>query len=361
MSGFLEIVIFGVEGTLFWSIMAVGLLFGFSLIFYGLKKQTKESNDKLSNLNSQLKSQYKRFNRNKEKALKEFKNFKTKKSQFLNENQTIPFEILPADFYKLISSVSDDLKSKGKKNSQDYLFECTKIKQFLDEKILSIKKIKEVIKKWDGGEWGGMNIQGHISITDSFNVEKRIKESIANNPQYSELKTIQAYNDYLSSDTKWVSINYKYRTDDNLILRLKKRNLSLEYLIDNFKNCITSYHYIIFLSLNYVLSILNDDSLKIKEIYISLDKLNIFNSNWENEILNKLQNIEDKLDDLNKNINEFSKEIVNSINNLSISISDSLNSFEGTLSNNIKETNSLQKWNNLYTAIGSYQTYKLNK
>ena len=351
--------------------MAVGLLFGFSLFFYGLKKQTKESNDKLSNLNSQLKSQYTRFNRNKEKALKDFKNFKTKKSQFLNENQTIPFEILPADFYKLISSVSDDLKSKGKKNSQDYLFECTKIKQFLEEKILSIEKIKEVIKKWDGGEWGGMNIQGHISITDSFNVEKSINQNLArelkslksNSVTFKEreLKTIRYYNDYLSSDTKWVSRNYKYRTDDNLILRLKKRNLSLEYLIDNFKNSVISYHYSVFLSLNYILSILNDDSLKTKEIYISLDKLNIFNSNWENEILNKLENIEDKLDDLNKNINEFSKEIVNSINNLSISISDSLNSFESTLSDNIKETNRLQKWNNLYTAIGSYQTYKLNK
>jgi len=42
---------------------------------------------------------------------------------------------------------------------------------------------------------------------------------------------------------------------------------------------------------------------------------------------------------------------------LLFSITESLNSLKGK----VQETNRLQKWNNLYTAIGSYQTYKLNK
>ena len=117
------------------------------------------------------------------------------------------------------------------------------------------------------------------------------------------------------------------------------------------------YHYSMYLSLNYLLAIINSDIMGANDIYITLDRLNIFNKNWENEVLNKLQNIEDKLDDLVSVVEESTKEIVNSINNLSFSITDSLNSLKGK----VQETNRLQKWNNLYTAIGSYQTYKLNK
>ena len=52
------------------------------------------------------------------------------------------------------------------------------------------------------------------------------------------------------------------------------------------------------------------------EIYESFDKLGIFNSNWENDVAEKLVNIGDKLDDLMYSIYHMENKIVRSIDNL---------------------------------------------
>ena len=45
--------------------------------------------------------------------------------------------------------------------------------------------------------------------------------------------------------------------------------------------------------------LVEDDLFTFYDIYEKLDKLNIFNSNYQNEMLNRLSDIQDKLEEIN--------------------------------------------------------------
>ncbi len=131
-----------------------------------------------------------------------------------------------------------------------------------------------------------------------------------------------------------------------------------------------------------IISLVEKDLLTFNEIYLTLDKLNIFNSNWENEVSNKLENIGSKLDDLMFSINKMEISITNEILKMSIMnqinlnrlnktvktvsqgnmmINDSLKSLNSSLSSNLKSIGSKINLNNLLTGINTYQLYTLNK
>ena len=93
------------------------------------------------------------------------------------------------------------------------------------------------------------------------------------------------------------------------------------------------------------------------EIYKALDKLNIFNSNWENEVSQKLKNMGDGLNDLMYSIEEMAQNIVNEISNLSYVTEES----NRMLSNQLQEIDSSLQTNNLLTGIQTYQMYQVNK
>ena len=332
-------------------------------------KIIKETIEKLKPLISE-------FNKQKKVVLKIFEKFNVYKNEFLKEYKSADAKVTPDDFYELVKDFSKELKDIGKNEDEDYLFQCSQIKSFLVESYNNIKKIHKLIKGWDGGKWESMylksdNQYSSPEVTESSNIEKFIEDKlndpkvfydedlgwkIDRNSYYQNVELTSQLRDWINE----MKENSYFSEQDgkyNLNSRLQKRNQSLINLINTYKETMEFYHYGMYLSLNYLLAIINSDIMGANDIYITLDRLNIFNKNWENEVLNKLQNIEDKLDDLISVVEESTKEIVNSINNLSFSITDSLNSLKGK----VQETNRLQKWNNLYTAIGSYQTYKLNK
>jgi len=45
--------------------------------------------------------------------------------------------------------------------------------------------------------------------------------------------------------------------------------------------------------------LVEDDLFTFYDIYEKLDKLNIFNSNYQNEMLNRLSDIQDRLEEIN--------------------------------------------------------------
>ena len=112
------------------------------------------------------------------------------------------------------------------------------------------------------------------------------------------------------------------------------------------------------------MSLIEDDQITFYEIYERFDKINIFNSNWENEISDKLSVLNNEISELNSNIkglmNEISEigyMIVSSIQDLSYVTEESTN----RLNNRLEEINSSIKANNLLTLINTYQTYEINK
>jgi DNA-binding Lrp family transcriptional regulator len=154
-------------------------------------------------------------------------------------------------------------------------------------------------------------------------------------------------------------------------LKRKKSNIQLIFdsikqsvdqnELDNYtsilKNLIHNYNLVLFNSLNMITSVVNDDLLTFYDIHDKLDKLNIFNSNYENEVSNKLSDIGDGLKELMYSINDMNNSIVTALEDLSY-VTEASNQL---LVNELHEVNSGIKVNNLLSAVQTYQMYKINK
>ena len=110
-----------------------------------------------------------------------------------------------------------------------------------------------------------------------------------------------------------------------------------------------------------VVSLCSGNLIEFYEIYESFDKLNIFNSNWENEVSEKLSNIGDKLNELMYSIYSMEQKIVSELNQLSYITSESFNLINTTVSGQLKEIKSSIDTNVLFNGIQAYQLYKINK
>jgi hypothetical protein len=83
----------------------------------------------------------------------------------------------------------------------------------------------------------------------------------------------------------------------------------------------------------------------------------MFNSNWENEVSQKLTNIGVGLTKLLVSIEEMSMGIIDAIGELTYITEESNRNLE----NQLKGIDSSLQLNNLITGIQSYQMYKINK
>jgi hypothetical protein len=109
--------------------------------------------------------------------------------------------------------------------------------------------------------------------------------------------------------------------------------------------------------LNLINSAVENDQITFYNIYEKLDKLNIFNSNWQNEISQKLSNIDNNFSLLHKEIKDMGENIVNAIWDLSYATEET----NDILNDKLGEINSGINANNLLTAINTYQNYQINK
>ena len=142
----------------------------------------------------------------------------------------------------------------------------------------------------------------------------------------------------------------------NSIKDIPNQELLNEY-VEILKDEIHTYNLVLFNSLNMIVSLVEDDMITFYEIYEMFDKLNIFNSNWENELSQKLTNISSDINGLMNEIKDVGEKIVSSIDNLSYITEESTR----ILDNRLGEIDSSIKTNNLLTLIQTYQTYKINK
>ena len=85
--------------------------------------------------------------------------------------------------------------------------------------------------------------------------------------------------------------------------------------------------------------------------------MNIFNSNFENEISKKLDDLNLNLVNLMFEIDTMGRKVVNSINHLSYVTEES----SKRLKYHLKEINSGIESNNFLSTIQTYQLYKINK
>jgi hypothetical protein len=141
---------------------------------------------------------------------------------------------------------------------------------------------------------------------------------------------------------------------------IKSEN-ELNELVNLLKNQIHTYELLVFHSINMITSLVESDLITFYEIYECFDQLGVFNSNWENEVSNKLTDIGDGIRDLMYSIYQMENKIVNSIDNLTYVTQDSFSQLQGSVEKQLSSIDSSIQCNNLLTGIQTYQMYKINQ
>tara|TARA_Y100001980_G_C14521810_1_gene297150 strand:- start:241 stop:1329 length:1089 start_codon:yes stop_codon:yes gene_type:complete len=142
-----------------------------------------------------------------------------------------------------------------------------------------------------------------------------------------------------------------------------KQIKSLEVL-DNAENLIKRemymYNLLLLDSLHMISSFIDDDRISFNIIYEKFDALNVWNTNFQNQMLNKLDLLNNNIDRLRGDISEMnhnSNMIIDKLEDLShISQENSR-----VLDEQLRKINSSVKANNVLNAINTYQNYKTNQ
>jgi len=140
-----------------------------------------------------------------------------------------------------------------------------------------------------------------------------------------------------------------------------KNDTELNELLNLLKNQIHTYELLVFHSISMITSLVESDLITFYEIHECFDQLGVFNSNWENEVSNKLTDISDGIKDLMYSIYQMENKIVNSINNLTYVTQDSFEELNNSVNKQLSIIDSSIKFNNLLTGIQTYQMYKINQ
>ena len=117
------------------------------------------------------------------------------------------------------------------------------------------------------------------------------------------------------------------------------------------------HNLLVFHSLSMLASILDNDLITFYEIYECFDKLSVFNSNWENEVTEKLTEIGTGLQELLLATHKMERNIVTAINNLTYLTQEGFERLSSKITNELSSIDSSIKFNNLLSTIQAYKLY----
>ena len=258
----------------------------------------------------------------------------------------------------------EKMRVKREERREEELIEHEKVQSEILSKVKKIRK--EILDYYD------KDGNGEIDITECDDLSKILKKN--------QTKIIEIDRNHIQSFVK-IS-NYLKLQRDNLKIFLKRvmsqkqeeiegwdwysRDIEVksEFDFDEFssnvevfKDYVHSYNLLLSSSLSLIVSLTNDDMITFFEIYETLDKLNIFDSNHEKEVKEKLSNIEYGLVKMRNEINVMNNQICNSLEQLSEITLESSN----MITNELNSVNSSLQMNNLLQGIQVYQNYKTNR
>ena len=281
----------------------------------------------------------------------------TKRVFFLN---SVLVELNIEFYYEMDSLLSNIYKEILKKEILNIIKKELKI---ISDEFLKIKnKLEEskssVLLKLDKDNNGKIDI---IEDKNEFNLllKKHQKVVIEKGKEFNQ--------NYTHQFIKVGNYIKQKRSNLQLIFDCIKQVQNQKYLdeyVQILESEIHSYNLLLINSLNLIVSLIEDDQITFYDIYEKFDKLNIYNSNWENETSHKLTTLNKGISELNSNIQglmyeirDMSDRIVSSIDDLSYITEESTR----MLDNRLEEIDSSIKTNNLLTLINTYQNYKINK
>lgn len=239
----------------------------------------------------------------------------------------------------------------------------------LDKQKTSEKK-NSLIKELDKDSDGILDI---VQTDDFQEILKKHEKNI-----------IEIDRDYIKNFVKLS--NYLKTIRNNLqntfeILSKVEFSKDLVPLTKILKNKIHTYNSLLLHSLSMIVSLTKDEMITFYEIYEMFDELNVFDSKHEKDMLNGIKSINSELGEVNKNLKEVGgklgdisgqfynlmnqmkesdERIINSIDDLTYTTSSSIESLSNNVQSELQSINSSIKFNNLLTAVQTYQMYKIN-
>lgn len=115
------------------------------------------------------------------------------------------------------------------------------------------------------------------------------------------------------------------------------------------KNQIKTMEYYRNMALAMLVFYLNDNKIRYFEIHEAFEKLGVFDSTWQKNVLNKLDRIEFRLAQISNQLTELNQNFISLIKS------------SGNIASELKEIKSSIVTSNLLQAITAYQTWKTNK
>ena len=235
---------------------------------------------------------------------------------------------------------------------------------FLESEKNEIDLIENTLKELDKDNNGIIDI---IEVNHEFNqlLKKHQKIIIEKSKDFNQ--------NYTHDFIKVGNYLKEKRNNIQLIYNCLQQVDGVEFneFLQILKNDIYSYNLLLINSLNLIVSLIEDDQITFYEIYENFDKLNIYNSNWENEMSQKLTTLNKGISELNKGISELNsniKGLMYEIRDMGDKIVDSIGGLsyitEKTnmlLDRRLSEIDSTLKVGNLISVINTYQNYKINQ
>jgi hypothetical protein len=138
---------------------------------------------------------------------------------------------------------------------------------------------------------------------------------------------------------------------------------------------ISIYEQSIFHSLNMIVALVENKMFVFYEIFEVFDKAGVFDTKWQNVVVNKLSSIDNnlvdistkidtlaqKLDEINDSIKELDNNIQTGFENLSYCFQDSISDLSSIVSSELDKINSNIQFNNLLSAIQTRKLYQIRR
>ena len=276
-------------------------------------------------------------------------------SRFIDGGMGLGHRIISTQEISLIKDITEFILL----HVNTYNNEILKRKRFEDEIRLKKEIEKEKVlklKKYELTNQLDKDGNGEVDLVDGESFNKLLTRNQKN--------IIEIDKNYIQ---KFVKISLYLKTKKSNTQKIfnsiknTKSDTELNELINLLKNQIHTYELLVFHSINMITSLVDSDLITFYEIYECFDQLGVFNSNWENEVSDKLTNIGDGIKDLMYSIYQMENKIVNSIDNLTYVTQDSFKELNMSVNNQLSSIDSSIKFNNLLTGIQTYQMYKINQ
>ena len=263
-------------------------------------------------------------------------------SKFLSENGTL--QIISSENYM---NVLKENQSKIIEVDRDYIQRFVKIGSYLKSTEKNIFQIFEKTIKDDFNDDGKINVETYAFFPDKFKggstdigvgyyndyylqtESDDIIKKHESNPKYKpwtkeQLPSLisQKYNIDVKIVSEEVDKQFeKIKTEFEFKIR-KDGSYEPINILKELNQKIVLYHTLVISGFKMLKSIEDDDMITFYELYEMFDKLNIFDTQWQKNMLSNFENLNSTMEQVVDSINEVNSTIKNSMKEINSSIID---------------------------------------